>query len=237
MYLSIKHEYEENDKEIEVEPSNVPWLFLYTRQNILTIYISVAGILVTKDSRDAGKKSQYLYRYFQERFPEENYDFRGEFINAYRHPMNIDSIADWFNRKAPNANHKLNIIQFAISVASVDGQIIDREYELIKAFHLRMKLPLAELDRLMNIYQQQQESQQEQINTDSSESYRISKKERCCKILGISIDASQQEIKSAYRNLAKKHHPDHFMNESKMQQKLANERFIEILKAYEYLVS
>ena len=49
------------------------------------------------------------------------------------------------------------------------------------------------------------------------------------KILGISKDASNQEIKSAYRELAKKWHPD-VCNEPN-----AHEKFIEISEAYEIL--
>ncbi len=49
------------------------------------------------------------------------------------------------------------------------------------------------------------------------------------KILGVSKDASQDEIKKAYKKLAKKYHPD--LNKSKE----AEERFKEINKAYETL--
>ena len=36
--------------------------------------------------------------------------------------------------------------------------------------------------------------------------------------LGVNKDASAQEIKSAYRNLAKEHHPDAGGNQEKFQQ-------------------
>jgi uncharacterized membrane protein len=49
-------------------------------------------------------------------------------------------------------------------------------------------------------------------------------------ILGIKENASQEEIKSAYRGLAKKFHPD--INKSKG----AEEVFIRITEAYEYLM-
>jgi curved DNA-binding protein len=49
-------------------------------------------------------------------------------------------------------------------------------------------------------------------------------------VLGISRDASEQEIKQAYRKLARKHHPD--MNR---EDKSAEERFKEVNEAYEVL--
>ena len=52
-------------------------------------------------------------------------------------------------------------------------------------------------------------------------------------ILGLSLDATNDEIKKAYRQLVKMHHPDLFHNESEAQQKIAEERFLKIQKAYE----
>ncbi|HXL03615.1 MAG TPA: J domain-containing protein [Bacillota bacterium] len=50
------------------------------------------------------------------------------------------------------------------------------------------------------------------------------------KVLGVSKDASEKEIKSAYRGLARKYHPDANPGDSR-----AEERFKEIAEAYEVL--
>ena len=57
----------------------------------------------------------------------------------------------------------------------------------------------------------------------------MSEKRDYYEVLGISKDASEQEIKKAYRSLAKKYHPD--MNKSPD----AEEKFKEINEAYEVL--
>ncbi|RME96344.1 MAG: molecular chaperone DnaJ, partial [Alphaproteobacteria bacterium] len=51
------------------------------------------------------------------------------------------------------------------------------------------------------------------------------------KILGVSIDSGQEEIKTAFRRLALRWHPDRHP-----QDDAANERFRRILEAYENLV-
>jgi hypothetical protein len=60
-------------------------------------------------------------------------------------------------------------------------------------------------------------------------------KDKFYDILGVSKTASQDEIKKAYRNLARKYHPDRYSNASEEEKKLAENRFKEINEAYENL--
>ncbi|OPJ61216.1 J domain-containing protein [Clostridium oryzae] len=53
-------------------------------------------------------------------------------------------------------------------------------------------------------------------------------------ILGVREGASKEEIKKAYRELAKKYHPDQYGNNPLKD--LAEERMIEVNEAYEYLM-
>lgn len=54
-------------------------------------------------------------------------------------------------------------------------------------------------------------------------------------ILGVDRNATNSEIKKAFRELAKKYHPDKFANESSEKQKEAKDRFTQINQAYETL--
>ena len=55
------------------------------------------------------------------------------------------------------------------------------------------------------------------------------------KILGLKEGASKDDIKSAYRKLAKEFHPDKLAGMSEGIIKLAKEKFQEIQSSYEYL--
>ena len=54
-------------------------------------------------------------------------------------------------------------------------------------------------------------------------------------ILGLSKNASQDEIKKAYHKLAKEHHPDKFVNSSDSEKKYHENKMKEINDAYENL--
>jgi len=55
-------------------------------------------------------------------------------------------------------------------------------------------------------------------------------------VLGIKSDATEKEILVAYRKAVQEYHPDKVAHLGKDLQELANQKFIEIQKAYEFLV-
>ena len=81
---------------------------------------------------------------------------------------------------------------------------------------------------------------------NSSEGYRqggnyqrtgtyTSNRSKYYRILGVKDGASQEEIKKAYRQLAKEHHPDKFVNASDSDKKYHENKMKEINEAYENL--
>ena len=62
-----------------------------------------------------------------------------------------------------------------------------------------------------------------------------SNRSRYYRILGLKDGASQEEIKKAYRQLAKEHHPDKFVNASDSEKKFHESKMKEIKEAYENL--
>ena len=64
----------------------------------------------------------------------------------------------------------------------------------------------------------------------------IDEREKCLELLGLKPGASAQEIKAAYRDLAKVWHPDRFAHDQRLQEKAQN-KLKEINEAYEALTT
>ena len=82
-----------------------------------------------------------------------------------------------------------------------------------------------------------------QKETNRKRSYRQSNKNRSSQsiptpheVLGITPDASKREIQNAYKQAIKKYHPDKLSHLGKDFSNLANEKFLEIQKAYDTLM-
>lgn len=60
-------------------------------------------------------------------------------------------------------------------------------------------------------------------------------KDKYYKVLGVQKGATQEEIKKAFRDLAKKHHPDRYANATEETRDFHEKKFKEINEAYEKL--
>ena len=79
---------------------------------------------------------------------------------------------------------------------------------------------------------EQKSSQQSSSRTSTSDHQKL----KALKILGLPTKTKDlEEVRKAYRNLARKHHPDRYHNASEEEQKLAHERFTEINWAHDFL--
>lgn len=68
----------------------------------------------------------------------------------------------------------------------------------------------------------------------SAEDGIAARRRACLKVLGLDDDATEDEIKAAFKNLAKKYHPDRASGEA--AKKKAHSKFVQVSAAYEWLI-
>lgn len=83
---------------------------------------------------------------------------------------------------------------------------------------------------------QKDRSRSRQAHSQTSSKDSVSPKDRrAYDVLGLEPGASESEIKEAYRELAKAHHPDRYQQAGEEAVNAANERFRQIKRAYQHL--
>lgn len=74
-----------------------------------------------------------------------------------------------------------------------------------------------------------------QVFREAEKAQKMAERKQYYDILGIAKNASEPEVKRAYRELARKYHPDKAKTEG-LTPEAANERFTEISEAYEVVI-
>ena len=115
------------------------------------------------------------------------------------------------------------VIQFLFSVALADRELAISEEEFI--FQVGQKLGFS-TDRLIEIKAQFMGYSQSSTNNIDAD----------LQLLGLKKGATKDDVKAAYRRLAKTYHPDKLAGVDNAIKKIAEEKFKEIKDAYENII-
>ena len=119
-----------------------------------------------------------------------------------------------------NHSSRLEIIHFLFGVSAADNEIHPKEVEQIKR-----------IATYMNINPYDFESIRSMFSTGG-----VSDSEKWYTMLGITKQASVNEVKKAYRKMAVKYHPDKLQAVSEDIKKLSEEKFLKVKEAYEQIM-
>lgn len=112
-----------------------------------------------------------------------------------------------------NYSARLQLLHFLYGIAQADGHVDSSEQQLIENIGRLMGINSGDLGSIQAMFVH---------NTD-----------RDYKILEIEPNATEEEIKKAYRRMAMKYHPDKVSHLGEDFQKAANEKFQKVNEAYE----
>ena len=117
-----------------------------------------------------------------------------------------------------NIGQRLQLLDYLIIIAKVDGIVSPEEVYALKEVATYLGLSAQDVDSMLNM----EASSNQQIGLD--EAY---------KILGISPNATNDEVKAAYRKMTLKHHPDRVSTLGDDVREAAEKKFQEINNAKE----
>ena len=130
-----------------------------------------------------------------------------------RQQVNIYSVGDQI---ASNMNYsqRLQLFHYLVQIATSDGNFSKSEKSVLEAIGAVIRLNNSDINSVIAMFYKEND-------------------ESAYAVLGISPSATDDEVKSAYRKMAMKNHPDKVSTLGPEVQKAAEEKFRQIQDAYE----
>lgn len=220
--------FDANNKEIREEAyggGTAAGSYEGQRNSFLFSLLALASYIIKADGRVMHSEMEYVRRFLRANFGEQAVG-QGEQILLRlfeeRKLMDSRSPGSFANTirqcGAQVAAHmsyeeRLQLLSFLAGIAKADGKVTPDEVAALKEVARSMQMTDAEVDSMLNLG--------------------ATSLEGAYKVLEISPDATDDEVKKAYRRLALKHHPDRVASLGEDVQKAAEEKFKSINEAYE----
>ncbi len=157
-----------------------------------------------------------------------------EILNAYNGSVTIGNEC----LKIKDTNHKIRFFvgKYLFEIAAIDRVITKEEESRISYIFQKLNIHPNIYARMKASYIRLGVREEREFQKASDNQYNsLQSLYNAYKVLGLLPNAKLSEIKAAYRKLVKKYHPDKFENNNMEFVNSAEDKFIEITKAYEYI--
>ena len=180
--------------------------------------LALASLVIKADGRVSKQELDYVRTYFVSAYGKEraNTTFKIFNDNINKKGISPSNISKLFN-SVLKYESRLQVIHFLFGIAKADGNVSSPELQKLLEFSNLLKLSRPDFESIKAMF--------------------IDQVGGAYKILEIDKSVSDQKVKRAYRDLAKKHHPDKVQHLGKAYVKAAQEKFQKIQKAYERIKS
>lgn len=192
-----------------------------TRQNVSPAdfelnLLSLCSIVIKADGQVSQRELDYVRQYFLSTYGKEkaNAIFRTFNDVIKKREVSAQRICQYLNQRT-RYEVRLQLVHFLFGIAQADGQVSKAEVDKLNELAGYLRIGRIDFESIMAMF--------------------IKSGDNAYKILEIQKSASDDEVKKAYRNMAKKYHPDKVITDNEAIKKGAEEKFKEVQKAYEVI--
>lgn len=216
-----------------------PPFLRFKRSNYYEAVIHVSVNMLRCDSDNVQEKHAQLQHYVRTKFPDIPGGIADSYRSALSMPVSTKSVAAWLGKHLRSDLEKTELLEFLFGLAITDGTLGKKEHAVLLAFTQHIGLNAAIFAKLVDEHQRSRAErlfdEQEQHRKQQTGSKTTYSHEKARAVLGLASGFTQSDLKKAYRQLAKRFHPDRYMHASDEEKQQVSERFIELQEAYEYL--
>lgn len=176
--------------------------------------LSLSAIIIKADGAVSQRELDYVRAHFVRTFGKERANATFRTFNEVVKSRSIDAARICtYLRARTSYEMRLQILHFLFGIADADGKIMDSELSALQWIARYLNLGLRDFESIKAMFIK-----------SADESY---------KILEIDRDATEAEIKRAYREMVKKYHPDKLTQMDEAYRKGAREKFDKVQEAYD----
>ena len=194
-------------------------LFQYYQQrssqnDVPTMLMALSAAVMTADGKVLKAELDYVKSFFAQQFGPQfsssHLQTLKQFIDSGQIPLQ-QICQDIRTRMKPEI--RIQLIHYLFGIAKADGDVSNVETKVIQQIADMLGISTLEFESVKNMFYRD-------VNSDF-------------KVLGIDSEASNEEVKKAYRQMAIKFHPDKVASMGEEFQKGAKEKFQKIQDSYE----
>lgn len=191
----------------------------FTRQNVSPAdfelnLLSLCSIVIKADGNVSQRELDYVRQYFIATYGREKANAIFKTFNGVikKREISAQKICNYLNQRT-RYEVRLQLVHFLFGIAQSDGQVGQAELNKLNQIAGFLRIGAYDFESIKAMFFK-----------DSDQSY---------KILEIEKTASDDDVKKAYRRMAKKYHPDRVVTEDQAIKIGAEEKFKQVQKAYE----
>lgn len=175
----------------------------------------LASVVIKADGKQDKRELDYVRKQFLSMYGKEraNHAFK-LFKNINKQQISVRPVCLQIRQMMDHAS-RLQLIHFLFGIAKADGIVTEDEVKQIYSISNYLGISLRDYESIKAMF--------------------YSNSDNAYKVLEIDKNASVDEIKKAYRKMAKKYHPDKVIHLGKEHQKGAEEKFRMVQAAYEQI--
>lgn len=173
----------------------------------------LAAAVMKADNRVLKSELAYVKAFLLQQFGEQKaVELLKILKGVLEQDIPLGPVCQQINQHMPHAQ-RLQLVHFLIGIARADGNIDESEWRVVDNIASYLRVNNKDLGSLKAMYQE-----------DENRHYRI---------LEIPKEASDDELKKAYRKMAMKYHPDRLGDVGEEVKTAAQEKFQQVQEAYD----
>ena len=205
----------------------------YKQKDFINIILILTAEVMKTDGQVKNSELDYVKSYLKRNYGvDAAQKFLLELRDILSHEYDIDAVCAELKSHA-TIHEKLYILQFLFGLASSDGIFTQQEMTIIQRISDMMGVSRMDYESIKSMYVMFGQGGYYTYSGSSYQAPQMDNLENDYKILEISSSATDEEVKKAYRHLAKKHHPDKVNHLGEEIRKDAEVKFTKLNQAYE----